>query len=666
MDPQSAAFTPRDDVRRWQEGMFLVQQVQAEHAERLLRLERRQDDDARMKSVWGASSPFPGILSGTPQQGESSQLQPLEEWKSRFHTHTPLSAPLSQPPTDAFTGFDDQQTNLIGSLHLDAEEEPRRMGATSRANSVRFDESANQGHWSHASRTSIDLIPRTGSGLAHPMIERTYSHKSDGRQSSAGHSVHSMASGRANSLGIDTTFGLSHSNASPTDLPGFAPGLFVLGSVPSIIRCWLTTKFKHDSLLYAAVCTGSHTSYLGSRLIETLGLDDRIIDEGDGIKKVKLDVYLPEAVTHPAASSRSSSPAPQVPSINVEFTVQDTSRVDQDSKAIQIFVGSDVLRAHNADVLFSSNTVTLFDDERTKMSVPLVRPEDERAFKSLCTVSSEAVIQPMHMDDNATQADVDRFNGHSSNAPESVHSGSERALSAALPGLSSRTSRPGPPGFDLDQDSVAPASATSSSPQLDTGFSGPSASTASEQPAEPKPRTSSESSFVAPRSSGPSPAIWSNWRREPSTDTKTPPLDWASAGRGNSSGSSTTYQRRDQGIKVLKPVKPSASSRTASSSQAATGASTPASATDKPQSRFFDDGKRRPSNAGADVGGEMPPPQQLKRLVSNEVKGGKEKEKDGAGGGKSRNSNTNPVGGASAFSWLKGGGPQGSGAASGR
>ena len=70
MDPQSAAFTPRDDLWRWQTEMLRVQQVQADHAERLMRLERRQEDDTRMKSVWGTASPFPSGLSGTPQQGE--------------------------------------------------------------------------------------------------------------------------------------------------------------------------------------------------------------------------------------------------------------------------------------------------------------------------------------------------------------------------------------------------------------------------------------------------------------------------------------------------------------------------------------------------------------------------------------------------------------------
>lgn len=68
MDLHSVAFTPHNDL--WRLEMLKVQHTQADHAERLARLERRQEDDARMKSVWGTSSPFPGVLSGTPQQGE--------------------------------------------------------------------------------------------------------------------------------------------------------------------------------------------------------------------------------------------------------------------------------------------------------------------------------------------------------------------------------------------------------------------------------------------------------------------------------------------------------------------------------------------------------------------------------------------------------------------
>lgn len=47
-----------------------VQIVQASHAERLTRLERRQNEDAAIKSVWNPS-PFPSVLGGTPQHGKS-------------------------------------------------------------------------------------------------------------------------------------------------------------------------------------------------------------------------------------------------------------------------------------------------------------------------------------------------------------------------------------------------------------------------------------------------------------------------------------------------------------------------------------------------------------------------------------------------------------------
>ncbi len=59
----------REELYNVQMDVKHVQAVQINHAERLVRLEKRQADDALLKSVWGTSSPFPGVLSGTPQQG---------------------------------------------------------------------------------------------------------------------------------------------------------------------------------------------------------------------------------------------------------------------------------------------------------------------------------------------------------------------------------------------------------------------------------------------------------------------------------------------------------------------------------------------------------------------------------------------------------------------
>ncbi|KAF2875375.1 hypothetical protein BDV95DRAFT_485874 [Massariosphaeria phaeospora] len=556
MDPESVAFQPREDFWRFQSEMLRVQQNQVDLTDRVARLERKHDDDSRLKNVWGTSSPFPSVLGGTPQQ-----------------------VPLQQPTAEHFSNFDEHSSNLIGNLQLDADEEPRRLGTTSRANSVRFDETANHGHWAHASRSSLDLIPRTGSGMGGiSLSERSYSHKSDGRQSSAGHSA---TSGRANSL---TGFG-PHALVEP---PGLAPGLFILGSVPAIIRCWLSTNFKHDTLLYAAVCSGSYTSYLDLRLIKRLGFEDEIMKSADNTRKLKLPVYLPEAILV-SMSSRSNSPAPQLPCLSIDFTVVENP--EQDSKAIQIFLGSDMLRSRNADILLSSNQLVLYDDDRNKLQIPLVRPEDDRTFKSLFVTSgsmNSAVSQ------NVDEQPVDDGSATVEQLP----------IGSQVNGNGRTTS--------IDDGGSLGLQSIGQRPFL--GLSTKGFETKDEQ--EPSPSS-------AALRSGASPAIWSNWRRD--TD-KSASMDWGSVGKPPSS----TYQRRDTGIKVLKPSKPGSRGVSASASQSPSPAATG-------QSRFFDDGKRRTSTTGDD-GGSAP---QLKRAVSGE------KAKENA-----KPRSANPVGGASAFAWL--------------
>ena len=260
---------------------------------------------------------------------------------------------------------------------LDCDYEPRR--GASRANSVRFDESAIHGYYGQANRSSTELPPmRTGSGLgSHPLTERSLSHRSDGRQSSSGLSLHST---RTNSLRLDTSSRMMGSSlgGSPLTPP---PGLFLLGPVPSIIRCWLTTNYSNESLLYAAVCSGSFVSSLGSCMVRKLALEDQMESDGDGHQSIKLALYLPEASIH-HSSSRSGSPTPQLPCLTVRFLVRETDPTDE---SIQIILGSDVLRAHNADILFSQDKLLLVDDDRNRVSVPLVRPEKDLVFKFLHT-----------------------------------------------------------------------------------------------------------------------------------------------------------------------------------------------------------------------------------------------------------------------------------------
>ncbi len=65
MDPRFVVS--RNEFQNVQMEVKQVQIVQHSHAERLLRLEKRQADDAALKSVW--NSPFPSVLGGTPQHG---------------------------------------------------------------------------------------------------------------------------------------------------------------------------------------------------------------------------------------------------------------------------------------------------------------------------------------------------------------------------------------------------------------------------------------------------------------------------------------------------------------------------------------------------------------------------------------------------------------------
>ena len=68
-------FASRDDIWRVLDELKELQLAQFEQAERIARLERRRDEDARLKSVWSAPlSPFPTALAGPISTGIIPQL----------------------------------------------------------------------------------------------------------------------------------------------------------------------------------------------------------------------------------------------------------------------------------------------------------------------------------------------------------------------------------------------------------------------------------------------------------------------------------------------------------------------------------------------------------------------------------------------------------------
>ncbi|KAL9015279.1 MAG: hypothetical protein Q9173_000077 [Seirophora scorigena] len=592
MDSQSQ-LASREDIWRLQNEMKNVYATQAEHADRLARLERHHTDESRVKSVWSNHSPFPSVLNGTPQQDQGYN-----------------------PAAEAFKNFDqDQASSLLQSLHLDSEDEPRR--GASRANSVRFDESALHGQFSHNARSSTDFLPlRTGSGIGgHALTERSTSHKSDGRQSSAGQSTHSA---RASSFVFESR---PLSATVPPFVPsiGPPPGLFILGPVPSIIRCWLDANFSNDSLLYAAVCTGSYKSVISSSMIDRLELNDQVFTNRDGQQSIKTPVYLPEA-TIQQPSSRSNSPAPQLPTLTVEFAIHASPAV---SGGMQIFLGCDILRARNADIHFSLDRLTLFDDERNKISVPLVRPENASLFQNLITT-------------NAGIADPRQ-------SPEKRHNDVIGAPDKAEPPTKSTVQTPAttetePPNTRAEQTPVhSPVPSTVKPSVIGQGRRSIGEPSRSEQLSGAKAEVDHKEAESLANGSTPdtptksdSSSIWGSWRRDSLQGARPDPLS-------SNTSSSSGYQRagRGRGMKVLKPARLN-TSRSSSTTQPTTGF-------DGTSSRFNDAGKW-PSPTTANEN-QDPQTSALDRRFS--------------GGAKSplpsitgKPNKSNPVGGASAFGWL--------------
>ncbi|KAL8750240.1 MAG: hypothetical protein Q9199_007197 [Rusavskia elegans] len=593
MDPQSQ-LASREDVWRLQNDMKNVYATQAEHADRLMRLERQHAEDSRMKSVWGGQSPFPSILNGSAQQDQGYN-----------------------PAAEAFKNFDqDQTTNLLGSLHLDSEDEPRR--GPSRANSVRFDESALHGQFGHNSRSSTDFLPlRTGSGLGgHALTERSSSHKSEGKLSSAGQSTHSA---RASSLVLESR---PLSATVPPFVPAMGPplGLFILGPVPSIIRCWLSTNFSNDSLLYAAVCTGSYKSVINLGMISQLGLQDQIHVTQAGQQSIKLPVYLPEA-TIQQSSSRSNSPAPQLPTLTVDFAVQNPP---PELNCLQIFLGCDVLRARNADIHFSLDRLTLYDDERNKLSVPLVRPENAALFQNLQTTN---VGLHGHQERKQNQPSAKSRTEEKPTASTSDH----RVVTPAV--------TPAPPSSTGNEQTPveSPITTTTKPSVIGQGRRAVEVSNINEgSPAAKEDTDVKDTESLANGSTPDTPTrsdngnIWGSWRRDSIQGTRPDAL-------ASSTNSSSGYQRagRGRGMKVLKPARLN-TSRSSSTTQ-------PASGFDSTPGRFSDVGKW----ASPTTSNENQDPRSS--AADRRFSGGAKSPLPTLAG---KPSKSNPVGGASAFGWL--------------
>lgn len=516
-----------------------------------------------------------------------------------------------------FDDSDEQGEQLLGSLHLGpAEEEPVRRGAASRANSVRFDESALHGSgWSGAqsNRHSGDFGSRPASGI---FMERTLSHKSDGRHSSAGHSVHShhsVASGRASSVGLDA----GDDDSSSFGIPEPPISLFVLGSVPSIIRCWLTTNFAHRTLIYADVCSGSQKSTISYPLLEELDLVDEIEKDVDGICRARLHVYFAEAVVARRGRSTEASEG-LVPSMSVVFEVVGLGQppASGDRKSIRVFIGSDALRSHCADILLSQNTMVLYGNDRERLRVPFVRPEDDEVFRHISTAN----VLPERQKLNATAAPF-VLSEKTDNNGQDTHSHPRETL----------------------EDDIEVQEPTSPTTVHTRGRRRGSTRSRRSTNENKQPRDSSHGGALSGKEDATgsessrresSAGIWGSWRHGPNAgnDKESAPI----------SGYQPAPTRGSRGMKTLKSGKSNASARTGPVYEAAPPP--------RPEGRR----KSQVSVGGESVNGSSK--KDAKRSVSATSEARSHHSARDKSAAPPNPRGTNPVGVASAFSWMTPGG----------
>lgn len=309
----------------------------------------------------------------------------LHSWTCRPHGLPRLTGDrLAAVNADqsSYNGFDHHQNMVLSGLQLDEVEVPKR--GASRANSVRFDDSATTNHWIHQGSspgTSDYFNQRSVGGHVggYAMTERSPSHKSDGRQSS----VRSFGGEIQTPPQLES---LSRPVSQPRDV---TPHISQDTPTPAMVRCLLNTP-SPDPLLYAVICTGSSRSLIEKSLLSRLQLDAQIEKTPSGEAHIQLSVFLPDANmqqqhARPSGHGRYAR-------LLVNFTVIPEKRRSNDTRDVGIFLGSDIIAAHMGDVLFSQSQLLLHAEDGRKVYVPFYRPDSQKSFSDIFTLHTDELL----------------------------------------------------------------------------------------------------------------------------------------------------------------------------------------------------------------------------------------------------------------------------------
>ena len=433
-------------------------------------------------------------------------------------------------------------------------------------------------------------------------------------------------------------------------------------SAPAVIRCWLGMDCSYDSILFAMICTGSSKSWIDSSLVARCGFKDKIWTENRE-ERISLSLFLGSA----SVPTESISPHTTLPRLKVEFTVLQSPERPHNQKLVQIVLGSDILSAIKADVLFSKRQLTFQVRDGQKVYVDF--EPDAHSFDIFDTTPHSAhvhagiphktdqvhtVEQPLNIGNGHENGDLVEHESVSKDNHTHTGTRQETTLTLVLPSPINEQRPTVQTVLPSPQKDVNAPLARSVSPHddlqgsLNTSSSNadlPSAlDTSSIRRSVERPKSIGEGIIKGPYAAAASKALsgtggstWDSWRKSDANPTSLASIAAAASNASNSpkggsvtgSGGEQVQRRASRSMKVLRP----SASKTSTVATPATPNTT----------QMVDENTKTRS-----------PVNGLSLNTATKVTRSSSLETPRPNGHTKSRSSTNVVGGATAFKWMSG------------
>ncbi|KAK6358308.1 hypothetical protein TWF730_007654 [Orbilia blumenaviensis] len=336
-----------DDFWKLQHEVKELKASQSAIMKRLQRVERRDEESTRIKSLWKSPNLFPALLSTSSSVVNQAQTNGVP---SSYH-HSSRSETTN-------LHFEDLDPQPHIEPYTDLESELPRRGA-SRANSVRFDD-AIQNHWFHDPHDSVEdnyfSNSRSASQLGgHMLSERSASSKSDGRHNS----LNSHSVGFDNQSFFDADLGVPLVNSSSSHSAVSKPSK-IEWAANAQISCRLNPYA--DESFTAYISSASVDSVIDFDIVSKLNLRESLRHRDNGKLQIQLSLYFFESdILRSVSSDHSMS------KVTVEFTVL-VSEKDGICPS-SIVMGNDILMARQAEISFLRQQLDIQLDDRTRAAI---------------------------------------------------------------------------------------------------------------------------------------------------------------------------------------------------------------------------------------------------------------------------------------------------------